>query len=327
MLHVDNVNLEVSMSQKHQLAVVTGASSGIGQATARALAARGFLVLAGVRREADASQASGESIEPVILDITNPADVAAIAARVGADATGRPLCALVNNAGIAVNGPVETIPMDEWRRQFEVNFFGHVAITQALLPALLAASGRVVNVSSIGGRVVGPTFGAYAASKFALEAASDALRREVARLGVQVIVIEPGTVATGIWGKGLAAAQELAARMSDAQQTRYQDLLAAMGKQAETLARNGIDPADAARVIADAIEARKPRTRYLVGRDAKVMARMAGLLPDRIVDRLIARNLGLGEPEATRAAAHGAVSEQHSDGMPAAASALESSLG
>lgn len=284
------------MSQKNQLAVVTGASSGIGQATVRALAGRGFHVLAGVRRDADADPISGQSIEPVILDITDPAHVAAIAERVEGDPGGRPLRALVNNAGIAVNGPVETIPMQEWRRQFDVNFFGHVAVTQALLPALLAARGRVVNISSIGGRVAGPTFGAYAASKFALEAVSDALRREVARLGVQVIVIEPGTVATGIWGKGLAAALELAAKMSEAQQARYGDLLAAVSKQAETLQRSGIDPANAARVIADAIDAPKPRARYLVGRDAKVMAPIAGLLPDRIVDRLIARNLGLREP-------------------------------
>jgi NAD(P)-dependent dehydrogenase (short-subunit alcohol dehydrogenase family) len=294
--------LEVAMSQKNQLAAVTGASSGIGQATARALAARGFHVLAGVRREADANQLSAQSIEPVILDITDPAHVAAIAERVENDPGGRALGALINNAGIAVNGPVESIPMHEWRRQFEVNFFGHVAITQALLPALLAGGGRVVNVSSIGGRVAGPTFGAYAASKFALEAMSDALRREVTRLGVQVIVIEPGTVATGIWGKGLAAALELAAGMSEAQQTRYRDLLSAASRQAETLGRSGIDPAVAARVIADAIEARKPRARYLVGRDAKLIARMAGLLPDRVVDRLIARNLGLGEPGTTSAA-------------------------
>jgi NAD(P)-dependent dehydrogenase (short-subunit alcohol dehydrogenase family) len=301
-LYVDNVNLEVTMPQNSQLAVVTGASSGIGHATVRALAARGFHVLAGVRREADADQLSGACIDPVILDITDPAHVAAIAERVQEDAGGRLLGALVNNAGIAVNGPVETIPMQEWRRQFEVNFFGHVAVTQALLPALLAGGGRVVNVSSIGGRVASPTYGAYAASKFALEAVSDALRREVARLGVQVIVIEPGTVATGIWGKGLAAAQDLAAGMSEAQQTRYRDLLAAVSKQAKTLGRSGIDPADTARVIADAIEARKPRARYQVGRDAKLMARIARLLPDRIVDRLIAKNLRLGEPATTRAA-------------------------
>jgi NAD(P)-dependent dehydrogenase (short-subunit alcohol dehydrogenase family) len=291
------------MSQRDQLAVVTGASSGIGKATARTLAARGFHVLAGVRRRADVDQLDGEHVEPVILDISDPDHVAAIAERVEDDAGGRPLAALVNNAGIAVNAPVETLPMREWRRQFEANFFGHVAITQALLPALLAAGGRVVNVSSIGGRVAGPTYGAYSASKFALEAASDSLRREVSRLGVRVIVVEPGTVATPLWGKGLATAQELVSGMSENQQTRYRDLMTAARKQAETLERDGIDPADAAQVIADAIEARKPRTRYLVGRDAKLMARIALLLPDRAVDWLIARNLGLDEPAAAAAAA------------------------
>jgi NAD(P)-dependent dehydrogenase (short-subunit alcohol dehydrogenase family) len=279
------------MRHTNRLVVVTGASTGIGQATARALAARGFHVLAGVRRQEDADQIAGESIEPVILDITDPAHVAALAEQVETD--GRPLAALVNNAGIAVNSPVETIPMQEWRRQFEVNFFGHVAVTQALLPALLAAGGRVVNVSSIGGRVAGPTFGAYAASKFALEAMSDVLRREVGRLGVQVIVIEPGTVATPIWGKGRTTAQQLVSGMSPEQRARYRDLLTAVLERAQALENNGLAPADAARVIADAIEARKPRTRYLVGRDAKVMARIADVLPDRRVDRLLARPLGL----------------------------------
>jgi NAD(P)-dependent dehydrogenase (short-subunit alcohol dehydrogenase family) len=286
------------MSHQGQLAVVTGASSGIGHATVRALAARRFHVLAGVRREEDVQALAGEGVEPAILDITEGDHLAAIAERIANDAAGRRLGALVNNAGIAVNAPFEAIPMQEWRRQFEVNFFGHVAITRALLPALLAAGGRVVNVSSIGGRVVGPMFGAYGASKFALEAMSDALRREVDRLGVKVIVIEPGTVATPIWGKGRATAQGLTAGMSHDQQARYGDLLAAVLKQARALERDGIDPSDAARVIADAIEARRPRARYLVGRDAKLMARLAGLLPDRVVDRLIARNLGLGEPGA-----------------------------
>jgi NAD(P)-dependent dehydrogenase (short-subunit alcohol dehydrogenase family) len=281
------------MSQKNRLAVVTGASSGIGQATARALAARGFHVLAGARREADADRLAGDGIEPVILDITDPAHLTAIAERVENDAASMPLGVLVNNAGIAVNSPVETIPMQEWRRQFEVNFFGHVAITQALLPALLAAGGRIVNVSSIGGRVAAPTFGAYAASKFALEAMSDALRREVARLGVRVIVVEPGTVATPIWGKGMATAEQLVAGLTDEQQARYRDVIAATRERAQTLERNGIDPADAARVIVDAIEAPKPHARYLVGRDAKIMARVATVLPDRVVDRIIARNLGL----------------------------------
>jgi NAD(P)-dependent dehydrogenase (short-subunit alcohol dehydrogenase family) len=288
------------MTQRNQLAVVTGASSGVGRATARLLAERGFHVLAGVRRSQDADEIAAERLEPVILDITDAADVAAVADRVREDTGGRLLGALVNNAGIAVNAPVESIPMVDWRRQFEVNFFGQVALTQALVPALLASGGRVVNVSSIGGRVVGPTFGAYAASKFALEAMSDALRREVARLGVQVIVVEPGTVATPIWEKGLATAEGLAARMPAEQQARYGDLMEAIRARAAHNQREGIDPAEVARVIAGAIDARRPRTRYLVGRDAKLMARIADVLPDRAVDWLIARTLGLDEPRITQ---------------------------
>jgi NAD(P)-dependent dehydrogenase (short-subunit alcohol dehydrogenase family) len=168
-----------------------------------------------------------------------------------------------------------------------------VAITQALLPALLPARGRIVNVSSIGGRVAGPTFGAYAGAKFALEAMSDALRREVGRLGVDVIVVEPGAVATPIWDKGLTTAEGLVSEMSEEQTARYRDLMAAIREQARSLAQSGSDPADVADVIVGAITARRPRTRYLVGRDARIMGRLARLLPDRAVDRLIARGLGL----------------------------------
>jgi len=296
------------MPENTQLAVVTGASSGIGYATVRVLAARGFHVLAGVRSETDAQRLTGKNVEGVILDITDPAHVAAIAHRVENDAARRPLAALVNNAGVALNAPIEILPIEEWRRHFEVNFFGHVAVTQALLPALVAGRGRVVNISSIGGRVAFPTYGAYAASKFALEAVSDVLRREVGRYGVYVIVIEPGTVNSAMWGKGLTNIQEVAAGFaagaSDAQKARYSDLLAAMTKQAEANVRNGngVDPARVATVIADAIQARRPRTRYLAGRDAKLLARLAALLPDRAFDRVVARSLGLRKPSGPAAA-------------------------
>jgi NAD(P)-dependent dehydrogenase (short-subunit alcohol dehydrogenase family) len=275
---------------QNRLAVVTGASSGIGEATAHALARRGFDVLAGVRRAEDAARLAGPGVDPIILDVTDSARIANLAERVADDPSGRRLYALVNNAGIAVTAPVEAIPLNEWRHQFEVNFFGHVAITQALLPALLEARGRIVNISSIGGRVAAPMFGAYSASKFALEAMSDSLRREVGRLGVRVIVIEPGTVATPIWGKGLATAEGLLGAMPEEQRIRYRDLIAAAIKRARALEHNGIDPAKAAEVIVDAIESDKPRARYLVGRDAKLAATLAGLLPDRANDWLIARS-------------------------------------
>ncbi len=282
------------MENTDRMAVVTGASSGFGLATAQELARRGFHVLAGVRKQQDAERLATENIEPVIVDITDEGQVAALADRVARDPQGRRLGVLVNNAGVALNAPAETIPLAEWRRHFDVNFFGHVALTQALLPALIAGgNGRLVNVSSIGGRVAFPTYGAYAAAKFALEGFSDVLRREVGRLGVKVIVIEPGNVATPMWGKGIATMDELAATMTADQHARYDDLVAAMRKQAEALEGGGIQPLDAAKVIAKAIGSRKPRTRYLVGRDAKLAAVVSALLSDRAFDRFVARNLGL----------------------------------
>ena len=151
------------MEQAQKLVVVSGASTGLGAALARELARQGFHVLAGVRREPDADAIRAAGIEPVLLDITEPAQVAALAARVDGDT--RPLHAVVNNAGIQVNGPVETLPTAQWRRAFEVNLFGHVAVGQALRPVLLRSGGRVVNVSSIGGRLAMPTYGAYAGAR------------------------------------------------------------------------------------------------------------------------------------------------------------------
>jgi NAD(P)-dependent dehydrogenase (short-subunit alcohol dehydrogenase family) len=281
-----------------KLAVVTGASSGIGLATARELAGRGYHVLAGVRSQSDADRLAAEGVEPVRVDITDDKQVAELAERIAGDPEKRPLGVLVNNAGVALNAPAETIPMAEWRRHFDVNLFGHVAVTQALLPALIAdGDARLVNVSSIGGRVAFPTYGAYAAAKFALEAYSDTLRREVSRRGVWVIVIEPGTIATPMWDKGIATLDSASANMTPAEHARYDDLVAAMRKQAVGQAGRGVHPDQAARVIAGAVQARKPRTRYLVGRDAKVLAGVTGLLGDRAVDRFVARSLGLaGRP-------------------------------
>jgi NAD(P)-dependent dehydrogenase (short-subunit alcohol dehydrogenase family) len=270
---------------------VTGASTGIGAATARELAARGFHVLAGVRRDSDADALRAGHIEPMITDITVGADIEAVAKRIAADPAGRRLRALVNNAGIAVNAPVEALPIAEWRRQFEVNFFGHIAMTQALLPALLESSGTVVNISSVGGRVAMASYGAYAGSKFAMEAVSDALRREVEEFGVKVIVIEPGAVITEMSGRGIATAEGLTASMTPDQHGRYDALMGAITAQAQTFARDGVPAAEAARVIAGAITATHPKTRYTIGRDAAVIVRLARLAPDRLLDRLLRRNL------------------------------------
>ncbi|HEY2502093.1 MAG TPA: SDR family oxidoreductase, partial [Mycobacterium sp.] len=262
-------------ADRNELIVVTGASTGIGAATARELARKGFHVLAGVRREVHTDALRTEGIEPRILDITVESDVAAIADRVARDPLHRPLRALVNNAGIAINAPVETLPMAEWRRQFEVNLFGHIAITQALLPALLSSSGTVVNISSVGGKVVLPTYGAYAGSKFALEAASDALRREVAELGIKVVVIEPGAVKTEMAQRGVATAERLQANVTADQLARYGDLTAAVAAQARSFNDIGASAEHAAKVIAKAATASRPRTRYTVGRDAAILVRIS----------------------------------------------------
>jgi NAD(P)-dependent dehydrogenase (short-subunit alcohol dehydrogenase family) len=261
----------------------------MGASAARELASRGFHVLAGVRRDRDADAIRSTGIEPMILDITRSEQVEALAARV-ADEPGE-LHALVNNAGISVNAPVEALPLAQWRRLFEVNLFGHIAVTQALLPALLRSRGRVINISSVGGRVAMATYGAYAGTKFALEAVSDALRREVAPLGVQVVVVEPGGVRTEMGTRGVATANDLAARMSAEHRERYGSLIRAITAQMAEGTGSGVTADAAARVIAKAVVTPRPRTRYTIGRDAALITRLTRILSDRTLDRMIAANL------------------------------------
>jgi NAD(P)-dependent dehydrogenase (short-subunit alcohol dehydrogenase family) len=274
-------------SDRRELIVVTGASTGMGAATARELARRGFHVLAGVRREIDADALRGDGIEPHILDITVESDVAAIADRVAAEPLGRPLRALINNAGIAVNAPVEALPIAEWRRQFEVNLFGHVAMIQALMPSLLRSSGTVVNISSVGGKVALPTYPAYAGTKFALEALSDSMRREVNDLGVKVVVVEPGAVKTEMAQRGVATADRLKAGMTADQLERYGGLIDAMSSLARSFDTDGVPAERAAKVIANAATAPRPRTRYTIGRDAAILLRLSRVVSDRFLDRVV----------------------------------------
>lgn len=272
--------------ENQEIAIVTGASSGIGAATARELARREFHVLAGVRCERDADAMRSPGIEPLLIDITNPDHIHALAARVEEDPQGRAVRALVNNAGVPVNAPVEAFAIDEWRRLFEVNLFGHVAVTQALLPTLIRSKGRVINISSVGGKVAMATYGPYAGTKFALEAVSDALRREVGPLGVHVVVVEPGGVRTDMLNRASAAARELAAGMTAEQSGRYGRLMQAVAAQTATAARWS-QPAEAvAQMIANAVTTRRPRPRYTAGRDAAMIILLAHLLPDRMLDRV-----------------------------------------
>jgi NAD(P)-dependent dehydrogenase (short-subunit alcohol dehydrogenase family) len=271
--------------------VVTGASTGIGEATAVHLKDLGFDVLAGVRKDEDAQRLSGEGVRPVKLDVTDESSIASAREEIEGASGGR-LAGLVNNAGIAVAAPLEYIPIDRLRQQLEVNLIGQVAVTQALLPFLRTAGGRIVNVSSIGGRIALPLAGPYAASKFALEAVSDSLRRELRGQGVQVVVIEPGGIKTPIWKKGNAVADEMLQEVPDEAEELYGELVAAVRAETQKIENDrGLPPSAVAEVIGTALTARKPKTRYLVGRDAKMRAAIAKRVPDRTMDALIGRAL------------------------------------
>lgn len=282
------------MSSKNQeLVVVTGTSSGIGLATAKRLAEEGYHVLAGVRRQEDADKISQKNIEAVIVDLTKVDTLKALAQRVVDDPYHRPLRAVVNNAGIAINAPLEMVPLDELRRQIEVSVIGQVAVIQALTPALLASGGRVVNIGSLGGKISMPGFGIYSAAKFAMEAINDSLRREMASSGLKVIMITPGGVSTRMSEQGITTAERLAKLMTPEQHQRHDRLFAAVKAQAEAWASHGISPEKVAAVISRAIQDRKPKTRYLVGRDSQLLTRLVRFLPDRVLDRVLRSQMNL----------------------------------
>jgi NAD(P)-dependent dehydrogenase (short-subunit alcohol dehydrogenase family) len=272
--------------------LVTGTSSGIGEACARHLAGIGFNVVAGVRKPEDAERVAGDRIESVIVDVTDDASVAAAAQTIGAATGSAGLAGLVNNAGIAVAGPLEFIDIAEFTRQLDVNVTGVLRVTQAMLPQLRKARGRIVNLSSIGGRVAIPLVGPYNASKFALEGMSDALRRELRPWGMHVALIEPGAVATPIWDKGAAQAAEIERNAPPEVRERYGEVMDAVRRQSEKNRTEGVPPQEVAEAVAHALTADKPKTRYLVGRDAKMRAPAAAILPDRAMDAAIARAIG-----------------------------------
>jgi NAD(P)-dependent dehydrogenase (short-subunit alcohol dehydrogenase family) len=274
--------------------VVTGASTGIGEATALHLASRGFRVFAGVRKDADAERlrtAAPEGVEPLRLDVTDESSIAAAASQVAEEVGPAGLAGLVNNAGIAVSGPLEFMPLDELRRQLDVNVVGQVAVTQAFLPQLRAGRGRIVNIGSIGGRIALPLVGPYAASKFAMEGITDSLRREVRQFGIEVSIVEPGGVATPIWDKGGAAASDIMRDMAPEAGELYGDMIATIRSQAAKIGESGLPPIEIAKVIEHALTARRPKTRYLVGRDARMRVAVKRLVGDRRFDALIARTL------------------------------------
>jgi NAD(P)-dependent dehydrogenase (short-subunit alcohol dehydrogenase family) len=272
--------------------LVTGASTGIGEATALRLARRGHKVYAGIRKPEDGRRLEAEAdgdLTAIRLDVTDEAEIRLLADELD----GAPLRGLVNNAGFSVVGPIETLVLDDWRRQLEVNLIGQVAVTKAFLPNLRATRGRIVNVTSIGGLVASPFFAPYIASKFGLEGVTDSLRMELLPWGIDVIAVEPGSIKTEIWGKGAAEVERALAEMSEAEAELYGDAMVAVRKTGQRTGSRGIKPDRVARVIEKALTARRPKPRYLVGLDAHGMRAMRLLLPTRLADRLYTRGMGL----------------------------------
>lgn len=268
--------------------LVTGASTGIGRETALLLQRDGFTVFAGVRKAVDgeALAAAASGIVPVLLDVTKPEQIAEVATFIAERVGDAGLAGLVNNAGIASAAPLEFVPIDDLRYQLEVNVVGQLAVTQAVLPLLRLARGRIINVTSIGGLIAGQMLGPYNASKFALEAITHVLRQELAPWGIEAIAIEPGQIATPIWGTAQANSDRMLAGLPTEVDEMYGEKIAGARRMAAKAAADGLPPIEVAKVIEKALTAKKPKTRYTVGRDAAIGSALIARLPDRQRDKL-----------------------------------------
>jgi NAD(P)-dependent dehydrogenase (short-subunit alcohol dehydrogenase family) len=270
--------------------VVTGASRGIGKAIVEHLAARGWDVVAGVRTQQDAetvTKLDPQRISSVILDITSAEDIAALK-----DSLPARLDAVVNNAGIAVGGAMETLTPDEWRKQLEINVIGQLAVTQAVLPKLRKSRGRVLFISSVNGRISMPLIGAYAASKFALEAAADALRMELSPWQIPVVVIQPAQTDTDMWRTADSMVEELEAGLTPVHRELYARHIAGMKKMIPTSQRIAVPTAKVCAVVEEALTARRPRARYIVGFGPKVQVALMSTMPTKVRDRVLRRVSG-----------------------------------
>jgi NAD(P)-dependent dehydrogenase (short-subunit alcohol dehydrogenase family) len=275
--------------------LVTGASTGIGRATALRLDRAGHRVFGSVRKPEDGAslaKAASDRLVPVELDVTDAKSIDAAANQVHSAVGETGLDGLVNNAGTAIAGPIELLPVDDWRAQIEVNLVGQVAVTRAFLPVLRKARGRVVFLSSIGGLIAVPFNSAYNASKWGIEAVGESLRGELRPFGMDVVLVEPGSIATPIWDKGTSRADALLDRADPETVSLYAKRLDALRRIVGETAGRGVEPDVVAAVIETALTTDRPRTRYLIGRDAKLRARMRRLISDRMWDRLVARQIG-----------------------------------
>jgi NAD(P)-dependent dehydrogenase (short-subunit alcohol dehydrogenase family) len=276
--------------------VVTGASTGIGRATALYLDRKGYRVFAGVRKQADAkalSDAASDRLTPITIDVTKQRSVTAARQKVDRAVGKDGLAGLVNNAGVGGGGPVETTPLEDFRDVLEVNLIGQIAVTQAFLPLIRKAKGTVVFIASIGGRVASPFLSPYNTSKFGIEALGESLRHELRPWGIDVVVVEPGSIDTAIWGKGEEAIRERVGNLPDDARRLYGKQLRRFGEVLQETASRGISPEKVADVVWKAIRSDNPRHRYLVGIDAKIGARLKGLLPERTFSKLAGRQTKL----------------------------------
>ena len=276
--------------------VITGTSTGIGRAAALRLDAAGFDVFAGVRRADDGEQLEADAsgrLRTLIVDVTDADAIAAAARDVEAAVGERGVAGLVNNAGMTVVGPLEFVAIEDVRRQLEVNLVGQIAVTQAFLPLIRRATGRIVNISSVGGRVVNGFLGPYQASKFAVEAVTDALRKELRPWGIHVVAIEPGSIDTEMWRKGTEQGQEVIDGLPPEGRELYGEQIPKVMEFALKIAERAVSPERVAAAIERALTASRPRTRYLVGIDARAQVVLSGLLPARAMDALEARIMGI----------------------------------
>lgn len=272
--------------------VVTGASSGIGEATARALAGRGCQVFAGVRKSSDFDRLAKLGLEPVILDVTDEQSVSAALDSIQKKRTMGSTFSLVNNAGLAIGGPIEAVSMQKWKDQFEVNVFGLIRATQAFLPWIRESKGRVINISSVSGLAAIPFLGPYAASKFAVEAISDSLRREIQKYGCKVIVIEPGPIQTPIWEKGLGKKEALFDEIPEHLKSVYGDSLESFYQMVKKSAESAVSTEKVTQVIEKGIFGKNPKTRYVVGDfSVSLQTKLLPFLPDRWMDKMISSQI------------------------------------
>jgi NAD(P)-dependent dehydrogenase (short-subunit alcohol dehydrogenase family) len=277
------------LSKSARAVLVTGASTGIGEACAMQLQKNGFQVFAGVRKTADAERIKHLKIaglEPVLLDVTSQTSIDDCAKHIEAQVSGRGLFGLVNNAGIAVAGPLELLTSEHLREQFEVNVIGLAATTRATLPLLRLAKGRIVNMSSVSGKTTYPFLGAYCASKYAVEAISDALRLELNQFGIRVAVIEPGVIATPIWKRSEASTRQRIG-VDPRLHTLYGSIQKGIEKALGDAKTKALAPSKVADAVVHALSSKRPKLRYLVGTDAKIGTLLSRWVPAPVLDKLI----------------------------------------